>query len=70
MEHTSLDVKALVVKSLQHVLKHFSTMFEYILRKSCIYSWLRSHKSERRCVSNLLLLDDFGHMSLFGRVEI
>lgn len=34
---TSLDDNALLVKSLTHVLKHFSTKFEYIRRKSCIY---------------------------------
>jgi len=36
MKKTSFDDKALLVKSLQQVLKHFSTRFEYILRKSCI----------------------------------
>jgi hypothetical protein len=34
---TSFDDKALLVKSLQQVLKHFSTRLEYILRKSFIY---------------------------------
>ena len=33
---TSFDERALLVKSLQHVLKHLSTIFEYIFKKSCI----------------------------------
>ena len=33
---TSFDDNALLVKSLQHVLKHFSTTVAYIRKKSCI----------------------------------
>lgn len=33
---TSLEESALLVKSLQHVLKHFSARLAYIRRKSCI----------------------------------
>jgi len=33
---SSLDDNAFDVKSLQHAVKHRSTRFEYILRKSCI----------------------------------
>lgn len=35
-EHTSFEDNALLVKSLQQELKHFSTRLEYIRRKSCI----------------------------------
>lgn len=35
IEATSLFDNALLVKSLQHVLKHFSVRAEYIFKKSC-----------------------------------
>ncbi len=34
---TSFDVRALLVKSLQHVLKHFSARLAYMRSKSCIF---------------------------------
>ncbi len=36
-ELASFDVRALLVKSLQHVLKHFSARLAYMRRKSCIF---------------------------------
>lgn len=36
IELASLDDNALLVKSLQQELKHRSTRFEYIRKKSCI----------------------------------
>lgn len=40
---TSFDDRALLVKSLQHDVKHFSTRFEYIFKKSCIYCRQEQH---------------------------
>ena len=37
VRHTSFEDRALLVKSLQHEVKHRSTKLEYIFKKSCIW---------------------------------
>lgn len=45
---TSFDDKALLVKSLQHEVKHRSTRLEYMRRKSCIYEKQRRVRRGQR----------------------
>lgn len=68
--HASLDDKAFEEKSLQHVLKHFSTRFEYIRRKSCIWTVSKTGFERYEGVANLSFLNDFCHMSLLGGIEV
>lgn len=67
--NTSFDDKALLVKSLQHVVKHFSTRLEYMRRKSCIYFTVQEMVSARNFERYLSFLNNFGHMCLLSCVE-
>lgn len=67
--NTSLDDKALLVKSLQHVMKHFSTRLEYMRRKSCIYSAVQLMVSVSTRKRHLSFLNNLGHMCLLSGVE-
>ena len=67
---TSFDDKALLVKSLQQVLKHFSTRLEYIFRKSCICLFKNRARKSSYASAYLSLFDDLCHMGLFCGIEI
>lgn len=63
---TSFALRALLVKSLQHDVKHRSTSPEYNFMKSCIYTQAADGLDIFKCVChtselapNLLSLDDF-----------
>ena len=49
MRRTSFEERALLVKSLQHEVKHRSTRLEYIFKKSCIWGFDRQ---QTRCDTN------------------
>lgn len=69
-EVTSFEERALLVKSLQQVLKHFSARLAYMRRKSCILLANEVPHNRQRKWTYLLLLNNFGHVCLFGGVEV
>ena len=68
VKQTSLDDSALLVKSLQQELKHFSTKLEYIRRKSCIWAQNELLVGLGKRGAYLFFLNDFGHLSLFSGI--
>ena len=70
---TSFEDRALLVKSLQHEVKHRSTRLEYIFRKSCIWGAVRArnqYDANSTEGPNLLLFQYPRHLSLLGRVQL